>query len=1127
MSHSSRPQRALRFLLAVACLLAALTAGASHAAARLVIGAVPGMVPPLDVAASPDVDADAAPRGVSVEFAQAVAESLGMTPQWRRYPNRGALIEALSRGEIDMATGATGGDPGGPLLLSRPYLPIKTVIVEPLAKHVITHRMAYVETQTSPARLAAAYPSTTPAAYPDTVSALLAVSLGQADAFAGDVTAAAYCIGHLDLPGLAVTGFAPFDEGGYSFAFAAGRPDAQALAQRVDAALARLPPRFMIVARARWEVAMTAVSAEGTLVLTPEQKAWIAAHPVVYYSMLSHAPPLMFRDARGQPAGLAPDLLAAVSRMTGLRFEARQRRDIARIERDVKTGESAFLPISVPRDPDDPDFVASVPFGEGLVAIVTRSGAPPLADAAALAGKRVALPSGYPAGPSLREQAPAARIVDASPGDGQLAAVANGKADATVLDTKLANYAIGNPYRGRLAITGVLSSKPSPHVFLVARNQPVLLDILNRAIAALPPHELEAIRARWQLTAHPETLWEQRRPRVELGAALGGALLLVLAAWAVSLRAQIVRRIAAENAMRAAKEEAETANRAKSTFLATMSHEIRTPMNAVLGLIELELRAPGNREATERSLRTAHHAARDLLGMIDDLLDVAKIEAERLVLAPSPVELFAWIASVAAIYEPAARAKGIALVVERHGERDGPAWIVADAQRLRQIVGNLLSNAIKFTDAGAVTLACDVAPPRDGKRAVTLVVSDTGVGIAPERQASLFTPFVQAHDGGARRFGGTGLGLTICKRLVSMMGGSIAFASTPGQGTRFTVRAAFPEALETVQPQSSEARGPAPEAARALRGLRVLVVDDHPANRMVLDGQIRLLGGSTELAVDGRSAFACWRDHPGAFDVILTDCSMPEMSGEELAEAIRADEATHASGARATPIVGLTANAQPEAARRAVAAGMTMCLVKPIGLDALRDALAAAAGKQATAVAGSAAEREAGFGQTGHIAESERGGVRPTAPLMLEPTQATTTQPTRPQPTRDAAGNTDTTPPFDSATLATFGDQAATLLETLRSANAQDLEEAHAARNACDHERLREIAHRMKGAAAVIGAARFKETCVALQRDCDRAIDEDRNGEDDASIDASFAAFERAALTLDAALDAAVARPSV
>jgi len=1080
LSRTAQSKRALRVLFTIAWLVACIGAVHSSAAERLVIGAVPGMVPPLDVANG--AATDAASRSISVEFAQAVAGSLGMEPQWRRYPDRAALVDALARGEIDMATSATGDDRGPPLLLSRFYLPMKMVMVEQIVKRAPTHRIAYVDMQTSLARLEAAYPSMTPAAYPDIVDALLAVSLGQADAFVGDMTAAAYAIGHLDLPGLTISGFAPFDEGGYSFAFSAQRPGANALRQRVDAALAALPPRFMIVARARWDVAMTAVSSERPLELTAEEKAWIAAHPVVYYSIFSQAPPLMFRDARREAAGLAPDLVAAISRITGLRFQARVRSDAARIERDVRSGESAFLPFSMPRDSGDPrdvndrnhpDLVASVPFGEGLIAIVTRKGSPPLRNAAALGGKRLALPSDFPARPLLRAQAPTARLIEVSPIDGQLRAVADGKADATILDMKLANYAIGNPYRGKLEISGVLSSKPAPHIFLVARNEPVLLGILNRAITALPPSELEAIRARWTFAEHPETLWERRRPQIALGVALGLALVLLLGAWAVSLRVQIKRRVAAENAMRAAKEEAETANRAKSTFLATMSHEIRTPMNAVLGLLELELRAPGERAATERSLMTAHHAARDLLGMIDDLLDVAKIEAERLVLAPAPMELAAWIASVASIYEPAARAKNVALAVERQSG-EAPAWVMADAQRLRQVVGNLLSNAIKFTDAGTVTLACDVAPPGDGMRAVTFAVSDTGVGIPEERQASLFTPFVQAHDGGARHFGGTGLGLTICKRLVSMMGGSIELFSAPGRGTRFTVRLTFPEAQEAAPPPvTSDAT---PGLARSLAGLRALVVDDHPANRIVLDGQIRLLGGATELAVDGRSALARWRREPGAFDVIVTDCSMPEMSGEELAQAIRADEATRASGARAAPIVGLTANAQPEAAQRAVAAGMTICLVKPIGIDELRDALVTVTGGRAS----------------------------------------------RAQKRSTRAAST-----FNAAVLSSFGDQATTLIDTLKSANAQDLVAANAAMDACDHDRLCEIAHRMKGAAALIGADAFTQACVTLQRDCEHAVDEDRNGEDDADIAASFATFEREARALDAALDAAVARPSV
>jgi two-component system sensor histidine kinase EvgS len=258
--------------------------------------------------------------------------------------------------------------------------------------------------------------------------------------------------------------------------------------------------------------------------------------------------------------------------------------------------------------------------------------------------------------------------------------------------------------------------------------------------------------------------------------------------------------------------------------------------------------------------------------------------------------------------------------------------------------------------------------------------------------------------------------------------------------------------------------------------LRVLVVDDHPANRIVLDGQIRLLGGVAQLAVDGKSALARWRAAPHAVDVILTDCSMPEMSGEELARTIREDEAKHPA-TRAVPIIGLTANAQPEAALRAVASGMNACLVKPLGLDALREAL---------------------------LAATRDGRVPVAAPVASA--------------TRESGE-----PVLNAALLAGFGEQAGTLVDTLKSANASDLADAHAAFADNDHALLRDIAHRMKGAAAVIGAASFMRACVTLQRDCELAVDDDRNGEDDARIAASFAAFVAAAEALDAALDAASA----
>ncbi|SAK75358.1 ATP-binding protein [Caballeronia ptereochthonis] len=1082
-SHRGAARAGLaRFVFIVlTCVPSVLWVPGAGAQERIVIGTAPGVAPPLDMAyaASRNAADSAAPRGISVDYANAVADALGVKPQWRLYPNRAALIAALARGDIDLATGATGEDSGAALAYSRPYLPVKQVFVEPLARRPPTHRLAYVDAQTSPARLRKAYPSLQPAAYPDLIGALLAVSLGDADAFVGDMTAAAYAIRHFELPNLTITNLAAFDEDGYRFAFAADRAGASTLRHRVDEALAALPPAFLLVARARWGPGASAITLEKPIELTAEEAAWVRAHPVVHYSMLSQGAPLTFRDSRGQPAGAAVDILDAIARVTGLRFEARVRDSQEQLAADLKSGASPILPYGAGDASAIPGGVSTVPTGEGILAIVTAAGQPPLRDAAALAGKRIALPASSLLRNLVRQRAPDVRFVDTRPLDGQFHAVAKGAADATIADLAFANYALGNPYRGVLVMSGVLSTRPVPHGLTVAASEPVLLGIVDRAIAHLPPEELEAIRTRWKLSEHPEMLWERRRPQVALGALLGGALLLVLAGWALTLRVQIARRIAAENAMRAAKEEAETANRAKSTFLATMSHEIRTPMNAVLGLLEMELRAPGERAATERALSTAHRAARDLLGMIDDLLDVAKIEAERLMLAPAPLEIEAWIAGVAAIYEPAARAKGIALVVKRQGER-GPAWVLADGQRLRQVVGNLLSNAIKFTDIGAVTLEYGVGPRCDGKRAVTLAVSDTGIGIAPERQAALFTPFVQAHDGRARSFGGTGLGLTISKRLVTMMGGVIELSSEPGRGTRFTVRIGFPEAAAVASPVEAQPAA-ASASVESLAGLRVLVVDDHPANRIVLDGQIRLLGGTAELAVDGKRALARWRAGPRAFDVILTDCSMPEMSGEELTRAIRDDEANDASKPRPVPIVGLTANAQPDAAARAIAAGMTACLVKPLSLDGLRAALI----------------------------ETTRERRAPVASVAAPKPHAVT-------PGSEAGA-------FDRALLEGFGDQAGTLVDTLKSAHAQDLADARAAFDDCDWSRLRDTAHRMKGAAAVIGAAPFMRACVALQHDCDCALDEDRNGEDDPRIAASFAAFVAAAEALDAALDGAPA----
>ncbi|WP_051888896.1 ATP-binding protein [Caballeronia sordidicola] len=1183
---------ALRQAMVFACLLALSIAVNAATPKPFIVGAVPGALPPMEMN-DPD-DSSSGVRGVSADFAQRVAIALQRPLEWRTFPDRSAMLDALRHHRIDAATSATGNDAGPALRHSRPYVATKQVFVERRVAGRRTGRVAYVEQQTSVRQLHDAYPALHAVGYRDTLSALLAVSLGDADAFVGDLATTGYTIDHLDLVSLTISGFAAFDEAGYSFAFAADAAgDIQR--QRVDAALAALPPRFLLEVRARWAAA-AAVTFTRPLTLSDAQRAWISAHPVIDYSMYADAAPMTFRDSSGKPAGLAIDMLAAIGALTGLSFEGRLHGSTAQVTDDLGDGRASLIAYGLSAGQIPPQFAPTKPYGEGVLVILTRAGSQPLRDAQALAGKRVALWRNHALMSELRERVPSVRIVETSPINGQFDAVVNGQADATIIDLTFANYAVGNPYRNKLVITGAFSDQPVQHGFLIARNQPMLLAIMNRAIEHMQPTELDAIRRRWMLIEHPESQWERRRPQVIFGALLGAAMLALLIGWAVSLKAQIARRRAAEHAMRAAKEEAETANRAKSTFLATMSHEIRTPMNAVLGLLELELRSPGDRASTERALGTAHHAAHDLLGMIDDILDMAKIEAGRLVLTPAPLELGEWVKSVVAIYEPAARSKGVALVVRMRGHREHErVWVMADGLRLRQVLGNLLSNAIKFTDAGQVTLEYAIGAVRKGHahtppaanaliahRELLLAVSDTGIGIAADQQALLFAPFAQARQERPGRFGGTGLGLTICRRLMTMMGGTIRLSSKPGQGSRFTARVRLPVGRQPLETPVSMSE----LDTHDLLGLHVLVVDDHPANRILLASQLNTLGCVLETANDGEAAFARWerkRQDGAQFDLILTDCSMPTMSGEDLARAIRARELALTrpnAHIKPTPIIGVTANAQPEALTQALGAGMTLCLVKPLGLDALHRALVLAMHderrpKVAALTAALPVATRAGDPTLPSDSRSFFDRVLGTAPMHMSTASigaarsftpgvahADTYGPTQTFPANRAVGSavsaalnvsvadpgkltsafdgpSDTAPkaaqPVDHAGAALgtsalpstiprfnvdqlngFGDQAAALVDALKSANRQDLEEARRAFASADFRRLLELVHRMKGAAFVIGATSFSDACLSLQHAC---VIEPGHGYNTAAIRAAYARFHAEAIALHAALE--------
>lgn len=388
-----------------------------------------------------------------------------------------------------------------------------------------------------------------------------------------------------------------------------------------------------------------------------------------------------------------------------------------------------------------------------------------------------------------------------------------------------------------------------------------------------------------------------------------------------------------QTALEAARRHAEEATSAKSRFLASMSHEIRTPMNAIIGMTTILRDTPLTSEQKD-CVETVANSGEVLLELINDILDFSKIEAGHLELEHTPFNVRECIATAITLLETPAQAKGLAL----HTKVDAavPDVLTGDVTRLRQVIINLLSNAVKFTSSGSVTLEVSSRLTRSGEVELAVSVSDTGIGIAPDRLDRLFQHFSQAESSTTRRFGGTGLGLAISKRLVELHGGKIWVESTPGQGTvfKFTVTAGVAQTAEAVPTTLPEARFDVTYATR--HPCRLLLAEDNIVNQKVAQQLLKRLGYKIDTAGNGLEVIAMLQKEN--YDLVLMDIEMPGLDGIAATERIRQEFPPE----RQPVIAALTANAINGDRERFLAKGMDEYLSKPLRIEQLMALLARA-----------------------------------------------------------------------------------------------------------------------------------------------------------------------------------------
>lgn len=621
----------------------------------------------------------------------------------------------------------------------------------------------------------------------------------------------------------------------------------------VDKALLAVPMERRHLIEQRWSVGLAEMAEQSRVQLSAAEQQWLDQHPVVRVGAVEDFAPLAFFDADGRFNGLAAQLLSLIAQRSGLNFEIVRGTSLNDQFEQLQAGALDILPVVTPSTEREAQLQFTRAYLNNPFVLVSAANGPHPLPLDELAGKRGDLSRPPVARIPLATGSRPASGRSQSPAEG-MALIARGQVDVTVSSLLVARFLIARQYRDRLRITGTVGDQPARIALATAPQSALLHSILNKALLSIAPQQMDELVERWSHDVVVEdSYWSRHRREILLGFAGAAGLLLLALIWIGWQRRQIHQRQQWLLQLQQAKDAADEANRAKST-LATMSHEIRTPMNALIGMLELALKRAEEGVTDRLAIQVASNAGQQLLALIGDILDIARIESGHLSLSPERANLRETVLSVCRVFEGLARQKRLSWRIELDPRAD--VDVLIDPTRFKQVLSNLLSNAIKFTEVGEVSLRLQVIAMTDAEVDLLLRIEDNGIGISGEDQKRLFSPFVQASNSLQAARSGSGTGLVISRNLCEMMGGTLGLDSDLGQGTRVEMNLSLPLLTAVTTTLAT------PEAAAATCVLSVLVVDDHPVNRLLMCWQLSELGHRTVDVGDGEQGWTAGEPGP-------------------------------------------------------------------------------------------------------------------------------------------------------------------------------------------------------------------------------------------------------------------------